>query len=215
MKYDSKKFYKQIGAKGMESLTSQEKTAAYLDFLKPFLSKDKKILDVGCGYGRLAVPLAKEGYHVEGVDLSPNLIEKAKQYAQKEKVTVKFTLGDMRSLPYKDESFDLVICMWSTFCYMLTLEDHTKAIEQMCRVLKSKGHIIIDLPATKKNKITDGVFIKENILKTKILGVEHVVFLHTKETLIDFLNHIKNITSYEVKQEAIGDSERLVVYIQK
>jgi len=215
MEYDPKKFYEQIGVQGMVSLTSKQKTASYLKFLKPFLQKDFKILDIGCGYGRLTIPLAKEGHNIEGVDLSPNLIEEAKLRAKKENLDVAFKIGDMRSLPYKDDSFDVVICMWSTFSYMLTVEDQVKALEQMARVLTKGGIAIIDLPSTEKNQTLEGTFIRENVLKTKILEIEHVVYLHTKETATNLLNQIKNIGSYEVKYENIGGARRLVLFFKK
>ncbi|MFC1841713.1 class I SAM-dependent methyltransferase [Candidatus Dependentiae bacterium] len=215
MKYDPKIFYKKIGAKGLASLASKEKTIAYIKFLKRFISQDHKILDVACGYGRITIPLAKMGYHIEGIDISPNLIEEAKKQAKRQGLKIVFKVGDMRNLPYKSGSFDTVICMWSSFSYMLTKKDQIQAINQMYRVLAQNGILIIDLPFATKNNIKSGVFMKDTILKKDILGAEHVVYLHTKKTLDNLLKNIKNIKSYDIKYQNIGGKRRLVAFIKK
>ncbi|MFC1842884.1 class I SAM-dependent methyltransferase [Candidatus Dependentiae bacterium] len=215
MEYDPKIFYKKIGARGLASVTSKERTVAYINFLKKFILQDHKILDVGCGYGRITIPLAKIGYLIEGIDISPNLLEEAKKQARREDIKIAFKIGDMCNLPYKDESFDVVICMWSSFSYMLTKQDQIEAINQMYRVLTKNGILIIDLPIATKNKIKDGIFVKDNILKKDIMGVEHIVYLHTKETLNNLLENIKNIKNYNIKYQNIDGKRRLIAFIWK
>ena len=212
---DPKKFYKEIGVEGLSSMTSEEKTATQIKFLQKFISQKHRILDVGCGYGRITIPLAKMGYQVEGIDLSPNLLEEAKKQAKIAKLKLAFKVGDMRSLPYKDKHFDIVICMWSTFSYMLTEQNQTQAINEMYRVLAKNGTLIIDLPATTENKIRNGVFIAPNVLKRDIAGIKHIVYLHTRETLSNLLRDLKNIKTYEIKYQNINGKRRLLVFVKK
>ncbi|MFC1842956.1 class I SAM-dependent methyltransferase, partial [Candidatus Dependentiae bacterium] len=212
---DPKNFYEKIGVEGLSSMSSEEKTAAQIKFLQKFISQKHRILDVGCGYGRITIPLAKMGYQVEGIDLSPNLLEEAKKQAKKENLKLTFKVGDMRSLPYKDERFDIIVCMWSTFSYMLTEHDQIQAINEMCRALAKNGTLIIDLPAATENKIRNGVFIEPNVLKKEIMGIEHTVYLHTKETLSNLLKSLKNIKSYEVKYKNVNGTRRLFAFIKK
>src|SRR3989344_9181944 len=109
----SKQFYKELGAEELASRKKLEHTNSELTYLKRFLNKKQRILDLACGYGRFTIPLARAGYNIEGLDLSPNLLKKAKNDARKEKLKIKFIEGDMTKLPYADGTFDTVICMWS------------------------------------------------------------------------------------------------------
>ena len=71
-----------------------------------------RVLDVACGNGNTAIPAAKAGADVTGVDLIPYLIEQAKERAAAEAVEAKFEVGDAEALPYDDSSFDAVVTMF-------------------------------------------------------------------------------------------------------
>src|ERR671918_488445 len=70
------------------------------------------VLDVACGTGNLALPAARRGAVVTGVDIAPNLIEQARENAKRGGLTVQFDEGDAENLPYEDASFDAVITMF-------------------------------------------------------------------------------------------------------
>src|ERR1044071_8274994 len=59
-----------------------------------------KVLDVACGTGNTAIPEARKGAEVTGVDIAPNLIEQARERAAAEGITAKFDVGDAEALPY-------------------------------------------------------------------------------------------------------------------
>jgi len=69
---------------------------------------NKRVLDVGCGTGFLAVPLAKGGAQVTGIDLSDRHIGTLAGHAQEQGVTVTGVVGSAAELPFEDESFDVV-----------------------------------------------------------------------------------------------------------
>jgi SAM-dependent methyltransferase len=71
-----------------------------------------KVLDVACGTGNQSIPAAKLGAKVTGVDIAPNLIDQAKANAESEDLSIRFELGDAESLPYDDETFDVVMTMY-------------------------------------------------------------------------------------------------------
>jgi ubiquinone/menaquinone biosynthesis C-methylase UbiE len=71
-----------------------------------------KVLDVACGTGNTALPAARKGATVTGVDIASNLLEQARSRAAKESLTVQFDEGDAESLPYPDASFDIVLSMF-------------------------------------------------------------------------------------------------------
>jgi SAM-dependent methyltransferase len=71
-----------------------------------------QVLDVACGTGNTAIPAAKAGARVTGVDIATNLLAQAKQRAANEKLDVRFDEGDAEELPYADQSFDVAISMF-------------------------------------------------------------------------------------------------------
>ncbi len=76
------------------------------------LKPGTRVLDVACGSGNLAIPAARAGAIVTGVDIAPNLIEQARARAASEGLTIQFDEGDAESLPYPDAAFDVVVSMF-------------------------------------------------------------------------------------------------------
>lgn len=70
------------------------------------------VLDVACGTGNLALPAARLGAVVTGVDIAPNLIEQARANAEAENLKIQFDVGDAENMPYEDASFDAVVTMF-------------------------------------------------------------------------------------------------------
>lgn len=74
------------------------------------------VLDVPCGIGRHALPLADRGLAVTGVDIAPTYVGRARERAAAAGVDASFVVGDMRDLPV-DARFDLVVNLWTSFGY--------------------------------------------------------------------------------------------------
>jgi 2-polyprenyl-3-methyl-5-hydroxy-6-metoxy-1,4-benzoquinol methylase len=94
-----------------------------------------RVLDVACGTGNTAIPLARNGCIVTGVDIAPNLILQARERAAAEGVTITFDEGDAEQLPYADASFDAVTTMFGA---MFAPRPEIVAAE-LARVLKPGG----------------------------------------------------------------------------
>lgn len=71
-----------------------------------------QVLDVACGTGNTAIPAAKAGGKVTGVDIATNLLEQARKRAASERLDARFEEGDAEELPYADQSFDVVLTMF-------------------------------------------------------------------------------------------------------
>src|SRR5687767_13711885 len=71
-----------------------------------------RLLDVACGSGNLAVPAARSGGRVTGVDIATNLLEEARARAESGHLPIQFDEGDAEQLPYGDDEFDLVVSMF-------------------------------------------------------------------------------------------------------
>jgi ubiquinone/menaquinone biosynthesis C-methylase UbiE len=76
------------------------------------LKPGMRVLDVACGTGNVAIPLARKGAVVTGVDIAPNLLAQARERAAAEGLAAGFDEGDAEALPYDDASFDAVVSMF-------------------------------------------------------------------------------------------------------
>jgi SAM-dependent methyltransferase len=96
-----------------------------------------RVLDVACGTGVVAVTAARAGAQVTGLDLTPQLLVRARENAQIAGVEIPFHEGDVEELPFESASFDIVL---SQFGHMFAPRPDV-AIAQMLRVLKPGGTI--------------------------------------------------------------------------
>ena len=109
--------------------------------LERFEAQPQTVLDLACGEGTFAVAMAKKGFQVTGVDLSPQMLQLAKERAEKGNANVEFALQDMRALSF-EESFDLATCWFDSLNYLLELEDLEKTFAGVYRALKKPGLFI-------------------------------------------------------------------------
>jgi len=98
---------------------------------------ERRVLDVGCGTGVVAITAALKGAKVSGLDLTPVLVERARKNAGIAAVDVDFIEGDAEALPYPDNSFDIVL---SQFGHMFAPRPSV-VVREMLRVLKPGGRI--------------------------------------------------------------------------
>jgi len=96
----------------------------------------KKIADLGCGGGLLAIPLLDRGANVTGVDISAESIAVAREVAGRRG---KFIVGDICHLPLPADSFDLVLLM----DVMEHIESADRVMQEASRILSSGGKLII------------------------------------------------------------------------
>ena len=108
------------------------------------LARGERVLDVACGTGVAAITAARAGAKPCGLDLSPVLLERARQNASIARVAVDFTEGDAEALPYPDDSFDVVL---SEFGHIFAPRPAVVTAE-MLRVLKPGGRIAFSVWAT-------------------------------------------------------------------
>lgn len=96
-----------------------------------------RVLDVACGTGNLAIPAAKLGADVVGLDLTPRLLEAARERAAEAGVTVEWIEGDAENLPFDDDSFDHVVSCFG----IIFAPRHAVAASEMRRVCRPGGGI--------------------------------------------------------------------------
>lgn len=105
------------------------------------ITKGMKVLDVGCGDGTTAIPMAKLGAEVTGVDIARNLVEAGNARVKKEGVAnCTFQEGDVMNLAdLEDESFDLVVSIFGVMFAPRPMD----AAKELVRVTKTGGRIIM------------------------------------------------------------------------
>lgn len=101
-----------------------------------------EVLDLACGHGRLAVPMAELGMRVTGLDRSEGFLALARQAAAERGVAVEFVRGDMRRLPWRNR-FDGVYNVFTSFGYFRD-EENEQVLEQVARALKPGGRFLLE-----------------------------------------------------------------------
>src|SRR4051812_41075467 len=181
----SRAFYRALGRDGLAIRTKPEWDAAMLDALRALIPATGSVLDVGCGYGRVAIPLARLGSDVTGIDIAPNLLRAAGRESRRAGVTIRFDEGSMTALPYPSASFDVAVCLWSAFWELLVEAEQVAALREMARVLRATGTGVIEGPIREPLRDEDvttgrrfgrgGRFVKDTIAGRALISVAHDV----------------------------------------
>ncbi len=101
------------------------------------LRAGQKVLDVAAGNGNVSLAAARRWCDVTSTDYVPGLLERGRQRASADRLTIKFQEADAEALPFGDNAFDAVV---STFGVMFT-PDQEKAAAEMARVCRPGGKI--------------------------------------------------------------------------
>jgi SAM-dependent methyltransferase len=148
-----KEYYSDLGMREWRRLMrtpySRLEFDTTLHFLKKYLPKHGYVLDAGGGPGRYTVELAKLGYDVALVDLTPDLLEIAKKQVAKTKTHAKvkqITQGVIYDLSrFRDDTFDAVTCLGGPLSHITDRTKREKAIDELIRVAKKKAPILVSL----------------------------------------------------------------------
>ena len=102
-----------------------------------------KLLDLACGHGRIANLLAQRGAEVSGLDASELFLSRAPQQATRAGIAVDYRQGDMRALPWADQSFDCVINWFTSFGYFDDA-DNRRVLSEIHRILRPGGRLLVE-----------------------------------------------------------------------
>jgi len=112
-----------------------------VEFVEKGLIKKGKALDICCGAGTNTVYLAKQGFEVTGIDISPTAIKYAKKKAEQARVKIDLRVQNFLDLPFDDEEFDFVFDMG---CFHhVKAKDRRTFIGGVHRVLKNGGDYML------------------------------------------------------------------------
>jgi ubiquinone/menaquinone biosynthesis C-methylase UbiE len=116
-------------------------------------SVEGPVLELGCGTGRVALPVARQGAHVIGIDRSASMLARALTRVKRAKLQPRIQLirGDIRHLPFPDRSFPLVMAPYGILQSLLDEQLLSATLREVRRVLSRDGlfglELVADLPA--------------------------------------------------------------------
>jgi SAM-dependent methyltransferase len=107
------------------------------------LAPGAAILDMGCGPGRVAIPLARRGHRVVGVDAQPGYLERARAWAEREGLALDLVRADMAELEL-DAAFDAAICAFTSFGYFAERRRDLRVLERARAALRPGGRFLLE-----------------------------------------------------------------------
>lgn len=112
-----------------------------------YLNQCKKyggeVLEIGCGTGRITIPIAEEGFLITGLDNSSPFLELAAEKAKDKNLSIKWENQSMASFDL-NRKFDLILLTGNTFLHLLELKDLENCISCVIMHLKKEGRFIFD-----------------------------------------------------------------------
>jgi len=121
------------------------------------------VVELAVGSGRIAVPIARAGIKVIGVDLSPGMLSVASDFGEEHGVSdlLDLRVGDLREPPV-DETVPLVICPFRSLLHMPDEDEKLRALRAAHDLLQPDGHLIFDVFAPSSEDIaeTNGLWLE-------------------------------------------------------
>lgn len=125
------------GDYGLIARGLEQSAKAFLDSVS--IPEAARVLDVACGTGQLAIPAARSGAKVTGIDIAGNLIAQARERASNEGLAINFEIGDAEDMPYADAAFDVVISLIGA----MFAPRPERAASELLRVCRPGGRVVM------------------------------------------------------------------------
>jgi SAM-dependent methyltransferase len=173
------------------------------------LSPGSTILDLCCGQGRHAIPLALQGCRVTGQDLSTTLLQHARSATSEQNANIRWIHSDMRQIPFENE-FDAVINVFTSFGYLENDVEDLQVLKQVQKALKPGGLFLLETvyqPRVMRSfsphgitRYNDGLFVLEerqiNLLTSR--NEIRITMLHPDGRRIEHNQSIRIYTLTEI-----------------
>lgn len=143
----------------------------------------RTVLDGGCGAGGHAIPLARRGYLITGIDSSEIMLKRAKKKAAEDNLNLDFHLGDLRQFDLV-KKFDACICMFAVMDYITETGDVLETLKSIRRHLNSGSLFIFDF--------WNGLAVLRILpsVRVQVVEDEKVRIIKIAEPELDAFNHL-------------------------
>lgn len=169
-----------------------------VEFYKREAAKAKgKVLEIGCGTGRIYLELLKEGVDIYGIDISREMLKVLKEKAKRLGLKPKVRRADMKKFKYPFR-FSLIIIPFRSFLHNLTTQDQIKALENIRKHLSKRGKLILNffLPHPEVILKEFGREIREGVVKTdtgkKLTIISRSRFINEADQLVEVTKILKD-----------------------
>lgn len=168
-----------------------------------------KIIDLGCGTGRLTIPLFEKGYNVEGVDLSPSMLSRAKEKANTLGLNIAFHEMDLTNLSLYEKAA-MMFMVGNTFQHILSNHEQDKMLSSIHNHLKDDGILIFGTRMPVLEELAEQQNYEETFLTE---NNELILEGHTEEydTLTQILTCITNKYLVEGNEEKWLNEEQIQI----
>jgi len=145
-------------------------------FILDKIDPSAHVLDLGCGTGRITIPMAQRARQVTGVDLSAQMIARLREKAEELGLNVDLREADMEQLPFEASSFDAITCVLALM--HIPPESRQPVFVEASRVLKPGGRMIV----TVKNSIFERLCCRDRFATVDVTDVEskQLIFTNTR-----------------------------------
>jgi SAM-dependent methyltransferase len=127
-----------------EKLAGTPLLAADLRFVQKHFAKPGRLIDLGCGTGRLLIPFAHQGFDCLGVDLSDAMLEVVAEKARRERLTIPCLKANLVELDaVADRSFDYATCLFSTLGMIRGEQNRRRFLAHVFRLLQPGGEFVL------------------------------------------------------------------------
>jgi SAM-dependent methyltransferase len=145
-----------------------------IDFFRSFAQRSgSPVLEIGVGTGRVAIPLAKDGLKVTGLDISPAMLQTAHTKASEAKITRNLKLVEADARDFKlEQRFAMAFVAANSFMHFVDAEDQMAVLQAIHEHLNPGGLIVIDVfnPSLYVSNEPDGVVIHDYTRKDPHTG---------------------------------------------
>lgn len=132
----------------------------WVDYIEEIIkrknTKVQNILELACGTGNLTIPLTKKGYDIAGIDISFEMLNVAREKAQKDDVELVLLQQDIGELEFDVENLDCVLCGCDGFNYLTYDDEMENCFSKVYELLREDGLFIFDISSFFKLSTTLG-----------------------------------------------------------
>ncbi len=212
-------FYEQLGPAGLAELTAPDCDAQIVSQLETRLPPASRILDLGCGYGRIAAPLVRRGHRIVALDLCRSLLTEGRTNARRVSLPISWVRGTMTSTPLAAASFDVVLCLWTAYSELLDPLEQVSTLSEVLRVLRPGGRAVFEGPLYREatpEEIASGQRCgpDNRLLLFRVADAENWLYCHDESSLRS-ISHAAGVDQPSVHIQPWAGRNRIVLEFSK
>jgi ubiquinone/menaquinone biosynthesis C-methylase UbiE len=130
-------FWRRFSQQGLQKCESE--------MLARYAPPPARVIDLGCGGGRVGIALKQSGYQVSGLDLVRDMIGIARELYAENQIALRLMQADIRSIPCADDRYDVALIFIAALQHIPARPNRRKVLGEVARILRSGGVLILAL----------------------------------------------------------------------